>query len=116
VEEKELNCLDAMKRGAAGDERVLNSLVGVACSSTRVHGDVLALEAAIGPVWVNGPATAGVWVVRGPCYHQKPCNCSWSRLLPGALLMFEGCAELVLPLTDCGIRESRALHLSWEIQ
>jgi hypothetical protein len=37
--------------------------------------------------------------VSGRCYHQKPCRCPWSGLLPGAMLMSRGCAVLAPPLT-----------------
>lgn len=36
------------------------------------------------------------WKV-GVCYRQRPCRHPQSRLLPGAILVCEGCAELSVP-------------------
>jgi hypothetical protein len=43
--------------------------------------------------WGSRPAGAGV------CYDQRPGGCPWSGLLPGDILVSEGCAELTSTLT-----------------
>lgn len=46
-------------------------LISVFYASTELH------------VWVHGPVVAGDCAdVCGPCYHQEPCVCPWSVLLP----------------------------------
>lgn len=41
-----------------------------------------------GHIWVHGPAEAGGCVdFQGPRYHQRPCGCLWSVLLPEPALM-----------------------------
>lgn len=37
-------------------------------------------------------------------HHQRLYRCSWSRLLPEAMLMTEHCAEMVLPLIVAQVR------------
>lgn len=40
--------------------------------------------------------------VYGLCYHQTLFRHPWSGLLPGAMLIFKGFAELTQPLNGCG--------------
>lgn len=68
------------------------------------------------PWWSPGPCCCGglclglqarVYVdVRGPCYHQSPCGCPWSGLMPRAKLILKGYPELVTLLTGCSTQES----------
>lgn len=52
------------------------------------HSEVLSCATTEGHVWVSGPAAVG------DCYHQRISGCLLSRVLPGAMLMSESCAEL----------------------
>lgn len=54
-----------------------------ACAATRDHGDVCLHATAKGHVWVCGPINARVCDDNhGLFYHQSPCRCPWSVLLP----------------------------------
>lgn len=88
----------------------------VALATTWGHGDISAHAAMEGHVWVCGPAAAGFCVdVCGPCYHQRPCRCPCSGLMPGAILMLEGSTELVSSLNSCELGERPALALPWSL-
>jgi hypothetical protein len=68
-----------------------------------------------GPVCVHGLIMAKVCIcidIPGLCYHQRPFRCSWSGLLPEAMLMSKHCTELIPPFTSHHTREF-ALLLAW---
>jgi hypothetical protein len=71
-----------MKRGRTGEwTLVRNSLMWAACAAAWGHAEVWVCGAlkAMSPFM----AAAGVCDnVRGPCYHQRPCGCSWAALRP----------------------------------
>lgn len=65
------------------------------CAATWGHGDIWANASARGHLWIHGPVTTRVCVdVWDPCYYQRPCGCTWSGLLPVAMLTSKYCAEL----------------------
>ena len=53
----------------------------------------------LGTRWGPGLCCNHIWghsfITAGVCYHQRPGGCPWSGLLPGNMLMSEGCAKLV---------------------
>lgn len=59
--------------------------IGMAYPATRGSGDVLARDVARSNIWFHSPTATRVYVdVRAFCYHQRPYDCLWTGLPPGA--------------------------------
>lgn len=85
--------------------------ISVACAAT-----LMVCAIAKGRVCSHGPTeAAGCVDFQGSCYHQRPCVCLWSMLLPESALMSIGqtaAGDIFMSVTPVA---PEAMLMSWSM-